>query len=160
MCECCYSCWLLMPAVASRISSSGGEGHRHARSQTMPIIRGKNALTNPKLLQMMETGKTHTHTCTHFDRYSSWDRFELLLYVIYFQMGIFRMETPWVPQISRQTYPPRCPSPCWMYWSSLFTITRSVVLSEFTTWNKISQYWRFVYIFCLVFLRKPLNMFH
>ncbi|KAL2096343.1 hypothetical protein ACEWY4_008491 [Coilia grayii] len=34
---------------------SGQEGHRHARSQTMPIIRGKNALNNPKLLQMMET---------------------------------------------------------------------------------------------------------
>ncbi|XP_031429853.1 dedicator of cytokinesis protein 10 isoform X10 [Clupea harengus] len=34
---------------------SGQDGHRHARSQTMPIIRGKNALTNPKLLQMMET---------------------------------------------------------------------------------------------------------
>ncbi|XP_055022977.1 dedicator of cytokinesis protein 10 isoform X2 [Boleophthalmus pectinirostris] len=37
---------------------SSGDGHRHARSQTMPIIRGKNALTNPKLLQMMETGNT------------------------------------------------------------------------------------------------------
>ncbi|CAJ1065465.1 dedicator of cytokinesis protein 10 isoform X3 [Xyrichtys novacula] len=35
--------------------ASSGDGHRHARSQTMPIIRGKNALTNPKLLQMMET---------------------------------------------------------------------------------------------------------
>ncbi|KAM4589700.1 dedicator of cytokinesis protein 10 isoform 2-T2 [Fundulus diaphanus] len=34
--------------------ASGGEGHRHARSQTMPIIRSKNALMNPKLLQMME----------------------------------------------------------------------------------------------------------
>ncbi|KAL6467684.1 hypothetical protein MHYP_G00233610 [Metynnis hypsauchen] len=34
---------------------SSQDGHRHARSQTMPIIRGKNALTNPKLLQMMET---------------------------------------------------------------------------------------------------------
>ncbi|XP_048121267.1 dedicator of cytokinesis protein 10 isoform X9 [Alosa alosa] len=34
---------------------SGQDGHRHARSQTMPIIRGKNALTNPKLLQMMES---------------------------------------------------------------------------------------------------------
>ncbi|XP_049334630.1 dedicator of cytokinesis protein 10 isoform X8 [Astyanax mexicanus] len=34
---------------------SGQDGHRHARSQTMPIIRGKNALTNPKLLQMMDT---------------------------------------------------------------------------------------------------------
>ncbi|KAM8903394.1 dedicator of cytokinesis protein 10 isoform 8-T8 [Spinachia spinachia] len=39
----------------ARMASSGGEGHRHARSQTMPIIRSKNALTNPKLLQMMET---------------------------------------------------------------------------------------------------------
>lgn len=48
----------LIPAVASRMASSGGDGHRHARSQTMPIIRGKNALTNPKLLQMMETGNT------------------------------------------------------------------------------------------------------
>ncbi|KAL1260136.1 hypothetical protein QQF64_007963, partial [Cirrhinus molitorella] len=34
---------------------SGQDGHRHARSQTMPIIRGKNALTNPKLLHMMDT---------------------------------------------------------------------------------------------------------
>lgn len=46
----------LIPAVACRMASSGADGHRHARSQTMPIIRGKNALTNPKLLQMMETG--------------------------------------------------------------------------------------------------------
>uniref|UniRef100_H3CQQ7 Dedicator of cytokinesis 10 n=1 Tax=Tetraodon nigroviridis TaxID=99883 RepID=H3CQQ7_TETNG len=42
----------------ARMASSGGDGHRHARSQTMPIIRGKNALTNPKLLQMMETDGT------------------------------------------------------------------------------------------------------
>uniref|UniRef100_A0A4W3KDI0 Dedicator of cytokinesis 10 n=1 Tax=Callorhinchus milii TaxID=7868 RepID=A0A4W3KDI0_CALMI len=28
--------------------------NRHGRSQTMPIIRGKNALSNPKLLQMMD----------------------------------------------------------------------------------------------------------
>lgn len=34
---------------------SAPDGHRHARSQTMPIIRGKNALVNPKLLHMMET---------------------------------------------------------------------------------------------------------
>ncbi|XP_072330612.1 dedicator of cytokinesis protein 10 isoform X7 [Scyliorhinus torazame] len=33
---------------------SGLDGHRHGRCQTMPIIRGKNALSNPKLLQMME----------------------------------------------------------------------------------------------------------
>ncbi|KAG5837682.1 hypothetical protein ANANG_G00242030 [Anguilla anguilla] len=34
---------------------SSQDGHRHARSQTMPILRGKNALTNPRLLQMMES---------------------------------------------------------------------------------------------------------
>ncbi|KAK7156957.1 hypothetical protein R3I94_006875 [Phoxinus phoxinus] len=34
---------------------SAPDGHRHARSQTMPIIRGKNALANPKLLHMMDT---------------------------------------------------------------------------------------------------------
>uniref|UniRef100_A0A8C1KVK2 Dedicator of cytokinesis 10 n=1 Tax=Cyprinus carpio TaxID=7962 RepID=A0A8C1KVK2_CYPCA len=39
---------------------SAQDGHRHTRSQTMPIIRGKNALTNPKLLHMMETtGNTY-----------------------------------------------------------------------------------------------------
>ncbi|XP_042194969.1 dedicator of cytokinesis protein 10 isoform X2 [Callorhinchus milii] len=31
-----------------------GHDSRHGRSQTMPIIRGKNALSNPKLLQMMD----------------------------------------------------------------------------------------------------------
>ncbi|TNN55781.1 Dedicator of cytokinesis protein 10 [Liparis tanakae] len=50
----------LIPPVASRMATSGGDGHRHARSQTMPIIRSKNALANPKLLQMMETdGNIH-----------------------------------------------------------------------------------------------------
>uniref|UniRef100_A0A671WE96 Dedicator of cytokinesis 10 n=1 Tax=Sparus aurata TaxID=8175 RepID=A0A671WE96_SPAAU len=53
---------LLMCFLHIMKTISEGEGHRHARSQTMPIIRGKNALTNPKLLQMMETGNAHTHT--------------------------------------------------------------------------------------------------
>ncbi|XP_041419798.1 dedicator of cytokinesis 10 S homeolog isoform X10 [Xenopus laevis] len=30
------------------------DGHKHPRSQTLPIIRGKNALSNPKLLQVIE----------------------------------------------------------------------------------------------------------
>ncbi|KAJ8256276.1 hypothetical protein COCON_G00184280 [Conger conger] len=34
---------------------SAPDAHRHARSQTMPILRGKNALTNPRLLQAMES---------------------------------------------------------------------------------------------------------
>uniref|UniRef100_A0A673ARM9 Dedicator of cytokinesis 10 n=1 Tax=Sphaeramia orbicularis TaxID=375764 RepID=A0A673ARM9_9TELE len=56
-----------------RMASSGGEGHRHARSQTMPIIRGKNALTNPKLLQMMETGNTHNGNIQDGDTLSPTD---------------------------------------------------------------------------------------
>ncbi|KAK1790469.1 hypothetical protein P4O66_014004 [Electrophorus voltai] len=43
---------------------SGQDGHRHGRSQTMPIIRGKNALTNPKLLQMMESDGNTTESDT------------------------------------------------------------------------------------------------
>ncbi|XP_029471532.1 dedicator of cytokinesis protein 10 isoform X2 [Rhinatrema bivittatum] len=34
--------------------NSTQEGHKHPRSQTLPIIRSKNALSNPKLLQMIE----------------------------------------------------------------------------------------------------------
>jgi len=36
-------------------STSSHDGHKHHRSQTLPIIRGKNALSNPKLLQMIES---------------------------------------------------------------------------------------------------------
>lgn len=43
------------PGLLPQWILSAQDGHRHARSQTMPIIRGKNALTNPKLLHMMET---------------------------------------------------------------------------------------------------------
>ncbi|XP_007502253.2 dedicator of cytokinesis protein 10 isoform X11 [Monodelphis domestica] len=35
-------------------TTSSHEGHKHHRSQTLPIIRGKNALSNPKLLQMLD----------------------------------------------------------------------------------------------------------
>ncbi|XP_006496538.3 dedicator of cytokinesis protein 10 isoform X18 [Mus musculus] len=35
-------------------TTSGHEGHKQHRSQTLPIIRGKNALSNPKLLQMLD----------------------------------------------------------------------------------------------------------
>jgi len=86
----------LIPPVASRMATSGGEGHRHARSQTMPIIRSKNALANPKLLQMMETGNTHTHTHTHTqhvtDEYKvDWHGFELLISDL---VCFFRWEYP------------------------------------------------------------------
>lgn len=36
-------------------STSSHDGHKHHRSQTLPIIRGKNALSNPKLLQMIDS---------------------------------------------------------------------------------------------------------
>uniref|UniRef100_A0A8C5P454 Dedicator of cytokinesis 10 n=1 Tax=Jaculus jaculus TaxID=51337 RepID=A0A8C5P454_JACJA len=38
--------------------ASGHEGHKQHRSQTLPIIRGKNALSNPKLLQMLDNTMT------------------------------------------------------------------------------------------------------
>nr|XP_045002717.1 dedicator of cytokinesis protein 10 isoform X10 [Jaculus jaculus] len=38
--------------------ASGHEGHKQHRSQTLPIIRGKNALSNPKLLQMLDNSMT------------------------------------------------------------------------------------------------------
>lgn len=115
------------------MASSGGDGHRHARSQTMPIIRGKNALTNPRLLQMMETGNADTH----FDRkhtagyYDGVESFTFDLGSVS-QMGIFRRATRWVPQTSRQTCPLKWPSLSWMYWSSLFIITRSLTVHILT----------------------------
>uniref|UniRef100_A0A8C1NYJ2 Dedicator of cytokinesis 10 n=1 Tax=Cyprinus carpio TaxID=7962 RepID=A0A8C1NYJ2_CYPCA len=36
-------------------STQSSQNHLHSKDKTMPIIRGKNALTNPKLLHMMET---------------------------------------------------------------------------------------------------------
>ncbi|XP_036277568.1 dedicator of cytokinesis protein 10 isoform X16 [Pipistrellus kuhlii] len=35
-------------------TNSCHEGHKQSRSQTLPIIRGKNPLSNPKLLQMLD----------------------------------------------------------------------------------------------------------
>ncbi|XP_075426230.1 dedicator of cytokinesis protein 10 isoform X4 [Ascaphus truei] len=49
------------------------DGHKHPRSQTLPIIRGKNALSNPKLLQMIEltssiaSGSNETDIVHHVD---------------------------------------------------------------------------------------------
>ncbi|XP_038604845.1 dedicator of cytokinesis protein 10 isoform X3 [Tachyglossus aculeatus] len=39
-------------------STASHEGHKHHRSQTLPIIRSKNALSNPKLLQMLDSTMT------------------------------------------------------------------------------------------------------
>ncbi|XP_020648249.3 dedicator of cytokinesis protein 10 isoform X1 [Pogona vitticeps] len=36
-------------------SASSSEVHKHHRSQTLPIIRGKNPFSNPKLLQMIDS---------------------------------------------------------------------------------------------------------
>ncbi|RXM28574.1 Dedicator of cytokinesis protein 10 [Acipenser ruthenus] len=43
------------PGLLSQWMHSSQDGHRHCRSMTMPIIRGKNALSNPKLLQMIDS---------------------------------------------------------------------------------------------------------
>uniref|UniRef100_A0A8C2NJI3 DOCKER domain-containing protein n=1 Tax=Capra hircus TaxID=9925 RepID=A0A8C2NJI3_CAPHI len=39
-------------------TTSSHEGQKQHRSQTLPIIRGKNALSNPKLLQMLDNTMT------------------------------------------------------------------------------------------------------
>ncbi|KAM9664031.1 dedicator of cytokinesis protein 10 isoform 6-T6 [Trichechus inunguis] len=39
-------------------TTTSHEGHKQHRSQTLPIIRGKNALSNPKLLQMLDNTMT------------------------------------------------------------------------------------------------------
>nr|XP_015216476.1 PREDICTED: dedicator of cytokinesis protein 10 isoform X3 [Lepisosteus oculatus] len=48
--------------LLSQWMHSSQDGHRHARSQTMPIIRGKNPLSNPKLLQMMENANANSNS--------------------------------------------------------------------------------------------------
>lgn len=45
----------MVPFNSRMHSTSSHEGHKHHRSQTLPIIRGKNALSNPKLLQIIDS---------------------------------------------------------------------------------------------------------
>lgn len=47
--------FLVVPFNCRMHSASSHDGHKHHRSQTLPIIRGKNALSNPKLLQMIDS---------------------------------------------------------------------------------------------------------
>lgn len=47
--------FLIVPLNFRMHSTSSHDGHKHHRSQTLPIIRGKNALSNPKLLQMIDS---------------------------------------------------------------------------------------------------------
>ncbi|XP_019301316.2 dedicator of cytokinesis protein 10 isoform X8 [Panthera pardus] len=48
------SCQTSGPLPQWMHTTSAHEGHKQHRSQTLPIIRGKNALSNPKLLQMLD----------------------------------------------------------------------------------------------------------
>ncbi|XP_064522589.1 dedicator of cytokinesis protein 10 isoform X12 [Pseudopipra pipra] len=50
-------------------STSSHDGHKHHRSQTLPIIRGKNALSNPKLLQMIDSSTASTSSETDIVQY-------------------------------------------------------------------------------------------
>uniref|UniRef100_A0A8C5JQJ2 Dedicator of cytokinesis 10 n=1 Tax=Junco hyemalis TaxID=40217 RepID=A0A8C5JQJ2_JUNHY len=50
-------------------STSSHDGHKHHRSQTLPIIRGKNAFSNPKLLQMIESSTASTSNETDIVQY-------------------------------------------------------------------------------------------
>ncbi|XP_009578241.1 PREDICTED: dedicator of cytokinesis protein 10, partial [Fulmarus glacialis] len=50
-------------------STSSHDGHKHHRSQTLPIIRGKNALSNPKLLQMIDSSTASNSNETDIVQY-------------------------------------------------------------------------------------------
>ncbi|XP_035744752.1 dedicator of cytokinesis protein 10 isoform X4 [Egretta garzetta] len=50
-------------------STSSHDGHKHPRSQTLPIIRGKNALSNPKLLQMIDSSTASSSNETDIVQY-------------------------------------------------------------------------------------------
>uniref|UniRef100_A0A8C8VFE9 Dedicator of cytokinesis 10 n=1 Tax=Pelusios castaneus TaxID=367368 RepID=A0A8C8VFE9_9SAUR len=51
-------------------STSSHEGHKHHRSQTLPIIRGKNAFSNPKLLQMIDSSMASNSSETDIVHYA------------------------------------------------------------------------------------------
>ncbi|CAI9605266.1 unnamed protein product, partial [Staurois parvus] len=46
---------------------SANDGHKYPRSQTLPIIRAKNALSNPKLLQIIELTTSITSNSNETD---------------------------------------------------------------------------------------------
>ncbi|XP_068136889.1 dedicator of cytokinesis protein 10 isoform X2 [Hyperolius riggenbachi] len=46
---------------------SANDSHKHPRSQTLPIIRSKNALSNPKLLQIIELTTSISSTSNETD---------------------------------------------------------------------------------------------
>ncbi|XP_074924642.1 dedicator of cytokinesis protein 10 isoform X7 [Chelonoidis abingdonii] len=50
-------------------STSSHDGHKHHRSQTLPIIRGKNAFSNPKLLQMIDSSMASSSNDTDIVHY-------------------------------------------------------------------------------------------
>uniref|UniRef100_A0A8C5MXC6 Dedicator of cytokinesis 10 n=1 Tax=Leptobrachium leishanense TaxID=445787 RepID=A0A8C5MXC6_9ANUR len=50
--------------LTQRIHSTS-EGQKHLRSQTLPLMRGKNALSNPKLLQIMELSSSNETDIVH-----------------------------------------------------------------------------------------------
>uniref|UniRef100_A0A663N6D6 Dedicator of cytokinesis 10 n=1 Tax=Athene cunicularia TaxID=194338 RepID=A0A663N6D6_ATHCN len=55
--------------LLSQWMHSSHDGHKHHRSQTLPIIRGKNALSNPKLLQMIDSSTTSNSNETDIVQY-------------------------------------------------------------------------------------------
>ncbi|MEJ1272084.1 hypothetical protein NN561_002932 [Cricetulus griseus] len=61
-------------------TTSGHEGHKQHRSQTLPIIRGKNALSNPKLLQMLDNTMNILKCCNHRSRLTQMEASALLYF--------------------------------------------------------------------------------
>ncbi|RMC02175.1 hypothetical protein DUI87_21342 [Hirundo rustica rustica] len=50
-------------------STSSHDGHKHHRSQTLPMIRSKNPFSNPKLLQMIDSSTASTSNETDIVQY-------------------------------------------------------------------------------------------
>nr|XP_014342168.1 PREDICTED: dedicator of cytokinesis protein 10 [Latimeria chalumnae] len=59
--------------LLSQWMHSSHDGHRQNRCQTMPIIRSKNALSNPKLLQMIDGSSTMPNSITEMENLHSID---------------------------------------------------------------------------------------
>lgn len=120
----CYRWWRQVTHTPTQIKSSQIKLHPYAPiSQIYPKAA----------LECLESLRLLTMKMMRWLQYKiRWIRVVHLW--VSFQMGVFKMGTHWVLLILRPTCLPRWPSQFWMYWSSLFSTTRSVsVSSEFIT---------------------------
>lgn len=114
--------------------TSGGEGHRQARSQTMPIIRGKNALMNPKLLQMMETGNSLQDVIAMQPLFLFW------FFCLFYLVGLYDSYLILFPDGSIQDGDTLSPTDIEANLSTEVSLTVLDVLELFVHHHKVSHY--------------------